>query len=1562
MLNPSRLRRGGAVTALLALLLTILTATPAAAAPGDLTITDATVTEGTGAGTTTMTFTVTAQGPVVVGDATYTIRSGSATVGTDFTDTSVTPGQLQFSTASPSDTITISVNRDSFPEPGETFTIVVEDGSGTSCASADDCTATGTIANDDPGTVPQVSVADSSGAEGSTGSGGSVVFTVTLSSAPVAGNPVAIPYTTSSSTAIEGTDFTDETGTLTFTNGGALTQTITVDTTGDTRDEANETFTLTLSPQNADCADCVATGTITDDDASPSVTINDVTAAEGNSGTTNFVFTVTSSAISNLPVTVNYTTANGTATAGSDYTAETGSVIIPAGETTATIDVVVTGDTANEPNETFRVNLTGATNATVPADEFGTGTINNDDAVPFLTIDDQTTTEGASAPVNATFTVTLSAASGQTVTVSYAVTAGTATAGADFTASTGTLTFAPGDTSETVTVPILHDTLDEPNETYFVTLSSPTNATVSDNTGAGTITDNDAPPTVSIFDAPAVTEGNVASGPTASFPVRLSAASGRTITVQYQTSDGTATAGSDYTAKTATLTFAPGDTEETATVSITGDTVDEPDETFNVTLSNPTGEATLGDASGLGTITDDEAGPVVSVNDAFVTELDGAGAELVFTISKTGSTSQSITVAYTTSNGTAVAGEDYTTTNGSVTFLPGDTAKEVRVPVTGDNVPENAETMFLNLTAPAPGAAYTVGDGQGTGTIGNDDGTPPAFSISDVSAAEGNSGTTTFTFTVTRTNPAGSGATSVDYRLVAGTATVPSDVAAASGTITMTAAETSKPITISVVGDTTHEANETFTVVLENARNATIADDSGTGTIQNDDAVPTISIDSPSVTEVDGGASVNLEYTLTLSNPRDTAVSVDFATTGGTATAGTDYTTKSVNVTFPAGTTEQKVTGTVSGDALDESDETVLASLTNAVNATVGANESPTTGTILDDDATPTLSIDDVTTTEGTGGSRTATFTVTLSAASGRDVTVAYATAPGTATTGADFTDTSGTLTIPAGSTSQTIPVAIATDTIDETDEGFVVNLSSPSNATLADGQGAGTITDDDTGPVLTVDDVAVAEGNGTATLTFTVTKTGPTEQTVTVKAQTANGTATTPADYTAVSTDLTFAPGETAKTVSVPVAADALDEPDETLTLTLSEPVNASIGDANGTGTITDDDAAPTLSVGDVTVGEGNAGTTPANFPVTLSAASGRTVTVSYGTVNGTATGADYTTTTGTLTFAPGETSKTVAVPVKGDTVDEADESFTLTLTNPTNATVADGSGSGTITDDDAPAPTPTPTPSPSPGPDAAQGYSLVGEDGSLYTFGTAKNLGDMRGTKLNAPVIGVAYTPGGNGYWLVAKDGGIFTFGNAAFHGSMGGQALNSPIIGMAATPSGNGYWLFAGDGGIFTFGDALFFGSMGDKKLNAPVINMEPVESGTGYWLVAADGGIFTFGTAEFFGSMGDQKLNQPVFDMTSTDTDDGYWLVARDGGIFSFGDAAPKFYGSAVNESPRPTKVIGMDSTPGSLGYWIADATGKVYAYGNAQLLGDRYLAANPAPMIGFSSVPGFKPGT
>ncbi|NUM75586.1 hemolysin, partial [candidate division KSB1 bacterium] len=188
----------------------------------------------------------------------------------------------------------------------------------------------------------------------------------------------------------------------------------------------------------------------------PSLSINDVSVTEGNTGTVNANFTVTLSAASENLVTVDYITANGTATAGSDYVASLGAVTFPVGSTTQTITVVVNGDVIDEPNELFFVNLSNPTNAPI-ADDQGLGTINDDDPAPLISINDVTVTEGNTGTVNANFTVTLSTASSQVVTVNYATANVTATAGSDYVAKSGIVTFPAGTTTQTLTVVVNGD-------------------------------------------------------------------------------------------------------------------------------------------------------------------------------------------------------------------------------------------------------------------------------------------------------------------------------------------------------------------------------------------------------------------------------------------------------------------------------------------------------------------------------------------------------------------------------------------------------------------------------------------------------------------------------------------------------------------------------------------------------------------------------------------------------------------------------------------------------------------------------------------------------------------------------------------------------------------------------------------------------------------------------------------------------------------------------------------------------------------------------------------------
>ena len=318
------------------------------------------------------------------------------------------------------------------------------------------------------------------------------------------------------------------------------------------------------------------------------------------------------------------------------------------------------------------------------------------------------------------------------------------------------------------------------------------------------------------------------------------------------------------------------------------------------------------------------------------------------------------------------------------------------------------------------------------------------------------------------------------------------------------------------------------------------------------------------------------------------------------------------------------------------------------------------------------------------------TFTVTLSAATSQAVTVDFATANGTATAGSDYTAMSGTLTIPAAATSRTISVPIIPDTLDEANETFAVNLSGAVNATIADGQGIGTISDNDALPILTINDLVIGEGTGgTANAVFTVTLSPVSGRAVTVNYATANGSpaASSGSDYVAKSGTLTFAAGETTKTVSVVVNGDATDEVDETFYVNLSNVGSATIGDSRGIATITDDDPqSSSISIADASMLERNNGSRSLVFTLTLSAASGKSITVQYATANGTATvlGLDYAAASGTVTFSPGVTSRTISVTVFGDRLVEPNQTFFVNLSNPVNATLTNTQAIGTILNDD--------------------------------------------------------------------------------------------------------------------------------------------------------------------------------------------------------------------------------------------------------------------------------------
>lgn len=365
---------------------------------------------------------------------------------------------------------------------------------------------------------------------------------------------------------------------------------------------------------NADALTIAFTGAPTtyDFEPVPTIIIGDLAQPEGNAGPTNFVLNLTLSEAVSQTVTVTFTAADNTALAAdADYVPISGTATFTPGTTSTTATVVVNGDLKYELDETFFVNLTNPQFATI-ADAQAIGTIQNDDSLPTVSfLSDVAQAEGNAGTTPFVFTVNLSNPSFQTITVNYTTNPGTATEGVDYADSTGTLTFVPGDTSETITVLVTGETIFEPNETFTVDLSGATNTVIADLQGLGTIQNDDVQPTISFLSDVAQFEGN-AGTTNFVFTVNLSNASSSPITVNFTTNPGTATEGVDYADNTGTLNFVPGDTSETITVAVTGDLLFEPNETFTVDLSGAT-NATIANNQALGTIQNDEGTADLSI-------------------------------------------------------------------------------------------------------------------------------------------------------------------------------------------------------------------------------------------------------------------------------------------------------------------------------------------------------------------------------------------------------------------------------------------------------------------------------------------------------------------------------------------------------------------------------------------------------------------------------------------------------------------------------------------------------------------------------------------------------------------------------------------------------------------------------------------------------------------------------------------------------------------------------------------------------------------------------------
>lgn len=420
-------------------------------------------------------------------------------------------------------------------------------------------------------------------------------------------------------------------------------------------------------------------------------------------------------------------------------------------------------------------------------------------------------------------TVGLSEATDEDVTVDYSVSDGSAYGGSDYGVVSGTLTFAVGELSKTIEVPIYDDYDVEGDEDFSVQLSNPSGAVLGTNANAYVVIADDD---YWIPDPPGDLEfelGNVVvdeSGSYVSLAVIRNNGAGGTVTVDYSTSSGSATEDADYGATSGTLVFNEGETWQTIDVPIYEDSDYEVEENFSVSLHNITGGAGYGSITDVNvTIIDNDIwtwhpGELQFEGDAYYVN-EGAGSGVVYlTVARTNGTDGEVSVNYSTSNGSAISGSDYAGSSGTLTFAPEESYKTIAIPIVNDLVVEGEESFEVTLSDPTNEA--TLGSiTTATVTIEDDDIAPASelqFNASSYFVIEE---TGWATLKVVRTGST-SEAVSVQYNTLSGTATAGADFVGASGTLSFAAGETSKTVKVKLLDDKVSEQRETFQLKLSN--------------------------------------------------------------------------------------------------------------------------------------------------------------------------------------------------------------------------------------------------------------------------------------------------------------------------------------------------------------------------------------------------------------------------------------------------------------------------------------------------------------------------------------------------------------------------------------------------------------------------------------------------------------------------------------------------------------------------------------------------------------------------
>jgi ribosomal protein L35AE/L33A len=1270
-----------------------------------------------GDGTVTITVTISEE----VDDVTtvdYSVTGGDATEGMDYTVEGSGTLTWELFDDDPK-TFDVTITDDADTEGDQTFELTLSNlvGDVDAIIGTPD-TTTVTIVDDE--TVPPQGILQFSAAEYEVDEdGGSIDVTVTRGNGTT--GEVSVKCASSDDTATAGDDYIQTSDTLVWDDGIDGDQTCTVPILEDTDFEGDETFQMTLSDATNGAAigeNAEAVVTIIDDDTPLAGTLR-FSAAEyevdENNGS--ITVTVTREGGDEGAVSVELSTADDSAEAGEDYVGISGITLNwgdgEIGDKTFNISIL-NDDIFENPDETFKVMLSSSTGgaaivepATAEVTIVDDGDTSLAGTLQFSEAEYSIGEGGGSVKI----TVTREDGSFGAVSVDFTTVDDSANTGDDYIGFDTTLSWGDGDDSDrTFNITILDDEIfEDSDETFNLVLSNPTNgAALGDpNTAEVTIIDNDTqePGTLQFLEAEYEVDED--DGSITVTVTREDGADGE-VSVRCASSNGTATAGDDYIQTITTLSWDDQDDGvETCIVPILNDEIfEDPDETFSLTLSNPTGGAAIGEpATTVVTITDDgdtsPAGTLQFSNANYSVNEDGGSVKI--TVTREGSSSGTVSVKLKTSDGTAIKKDDYIRTSSTLSWGDGDDSdRTFNISIIDDNIIENPETFNLTLSNPSVGGG--IGE-QGTAivTIIDDDSTSPAgtlqFSNANYSADE-NGGSVEIT--VTRENGS-SGAVSVDLSTIDDTATTGADYIGTTGTTLSwgDGDDSDKTFNISITDDNIVEGPEIFDLTLSNPTGgASLGTQNTTAevTIIDDDTSPAGSLQFSKAeysVDEDGGS---VRITVTREGGNDDAVSVRLSTGDDSAEEGEDYTAISnILLSWSDGDVSSRILKiNINNDDIVEGDETFNLTLSTPTGgATIGGSGTAVV-TIIDDDTplagTLQFSEADYNVDEGDGSVK---ITVTREGGSSGAVSVDFAAVDGSAEAGKDYIGIDPTLSWSDGDTSdKTFNISIINDDDFEGDETF--------NLTLSNATGGATIGDPDTAEVTIFDnevqnpgtlqfsaaDYSVNEGGGSVEIT--VTRDGGSSGAVTVDFATANDSAKAGKDYIGIDTTLSWGDGDASdRTFSITILDDVKVEGTEAFNLTLSNPTGeATLGDPDTAEvTIIDNDTDPgtlQFSAANYSVNEDG---DSVEITVTREGSSGA-VTVDFATANDSAkAGKDYIGIDITLSWGDGDASdRTFSITILDDVDVEGTETFDLTLSNPTGgATLGDpDTAEVTIIDDD--------------------------------------------------------------------------------------------------------------------------------------------------------------------------------------------------------------------------------------------------------------------------------------